>query len=211
MDRLPCRSTVPLALTRARPGPAPHAARGRLGSAMSRACRRRSNPSWRGTTWKWMWNTLWPAAAPFSCAIRIPGASNAFLHRARDALRGEDGGRERLGRQVEQVFGRRLRDDQHVAVGLRHDVHERERVLVLVHLVGRDLAAQDAREDVVAVVGHGRPSEHPRSREYSDRPAAGLTHIRPKDESRPTGRTPSPRARPAPARRRRARRPGDSG
>ena len=39
---------------------------------------------------------------------------------------------------------------------LRVDVVEGERVLVLVDLLARQLAAQDAREDVVAVVvGHG--------------------------------------------------------
>src|SRR3546814_7638692 len=38
--------------------------------------------------------------------------------------------------------------------GLRVDVVEGERVLVLVHRLVRDLAAQDAGEDVARIVGH---------------------------------------------------------
>ncbi len=63
---------------------------------------------------------------------------------------------ERIGRHVEHVPGRRLGDHQRVALTARHDVHEGEGVLILVDLVGGQLATQDLGEDVVRIVsGHG--------------------------------------------------------
>jgi hypothetical protein len=65
------------------------------------------DPRVRGRMWKWTWKTLCPAALPFSCASRMPGASNAFFDGPRDTLRREDRRGERFGRQVEQVLGGR--------------------------------------------------------------------------------------------------------
>ena len=45
-----------------------------------------------------------------------------------------------------------------MAIGLRHDVHDGDRVLVLIDLDGRDLAAQDLGEDVVGIIGGHRSS-----------------------------------------------------
>src|SRR5436853_303183 len=47
-----------------------------------------------------------------------------------------------------------LGDRQHMSRALRADVVESEDVRILVDLVAGDLAAQDAGEDIVAVVGH---------------------------------------------------------
>src|SRR5262245_30731919 len=47
-----------------------------------------------------------------------------------------------------------LRDDQEVDRRGRPDVVERQHVLVLVHLLRRDLAAHDLAEDAVCVAGH---------------------------------------------------------
>ena len=71
-------------------------------------------------------------------------------------------GRELGGAGVEHVARGRLGDHQHVPVAARHDVHEGQRVGVLVHFLRRQLAAQDLRKDVVVVVGHRRlPSRMP--------------------------------------------------
>ena len=45
-------------------------------------------------------------------------------------------------------------DHQDVGRALRADIVEGEDVCILINLVARDLAAQDAGEDIVAVVGH---------------------------------------------------------
>ena len=65
--------------------------------------------------------------------------------------------RELGGRDVEKVARRRLGNDQDVAVGARHDVHEGERDFVLGDAHARRLAAQDLGENVVGIVrlGHG--------------------------------------------------------
>jgi hypothetical protein len=62
------------------------------------------------------------------------------------------------GIDVEQVAGGRLRQHQRMSGSSRHDVEEGERLVVLVDLVARQLAAQDFREDVVLIIGrHGVP------------------------------------------------------
>ena len=60
---------------------------------------------------------------------------------------------------VEDVARRLFGDHEAVAVATRHDVHERERVVILVELVRGNLAAQDLGEDVgrIVGVGHGIP------------------------------------------------------
>src|SRR5271155_4066043 len=58
-----------------------------------------------------------------------------------------------LGEVVERdVFA--LGDHQNMRRGLRADIVECEDVFVLINLLARDFAAQDAGEDIVAVVGH---------------------------------------------------------
>src|ERR1700755_3504715 len=61
-----------------------------------------------------------------------------------------------VGRDIEDVAGRGLRNHQCVAGGARHDVEKRQHMVVLIDLVTGKLAAQDFREDVIGVVGgHG--------------------------------------------------------
>src|SRR5262245_38521511 len=65
-------------------------------------------------------------------------------------------GRSLLGKIVERdVFA--LRDHQHMRRTLRVDVPEGEDMRILIDLVARNLATQDAGEDVVAIVGHNSP------------------------------------------------------
>jgi len=56
--------------------------------------------------------------------------------------------------QIEQVLRRPFRNDQRVALRLRHHVHERQRVRVFEYFLRRHLAAQDPCKDVGRVVGH---------------------------------------------------------
>src|SRR5262245_34920184 len=97
-------------------------------------------------------------ALPGRSAVQLrdeyAGCVERLLDRTSDSLRGDSERRERLRGDLENGLGFGLRDDQRVAVRLRHQVHERERERILVHAVSRELAAQDARKDVVAVVGH---------------------------------------------------------
>ncbi|MNY35884.1 hypothetical protein D3C86_1703240 [compost metagenome] len=81
-------------------------------------------------------------------AVRLEG----LAHGTRHALRGLDRRRRAGLGQAEQVHCLLLRHDQRVAVGLRHDVHERDGVRVLVDLEAREFATQDAGEDVLVVV-----------------------------------------------------------
>ena len=61
-----------------------------------------------------------------------------------------------VGRDVEDVAGRGLRDHQRMAGRARHDVEKGQHVLVLIDLVAGEFAAQDLCEDVVGVIGgHG--------------------------------------------------------
>jgi hypothetical protein len=83
-----------------------------------------------------------------------PGGENAFLMARATFLRGAHGRRDGLRRRRENVLAGGFRHDQRMALGLRHDVHEGERVRILIHLVAGDLAADDAGEDVVVVVSH---------------------------------------------------------
>ena len=53
------------------------------------------------------------------------------LYRCSNVLRGAHTRSGTLWRQVEQSFGRLPRDHERMSLGLRHEVHERERVLVL--------------------------------------------------------------------------------
>ena len=63
---------------------------------------------------------------------------------------------ERVGLDLQQGPGRRgLRYDQDMALGLREHVHEGQHMLVFPDPYGRDLAAQDLREDVFGVIGRG--------------------------------------------------------
>ena len=103
-----------------------------------------------------MWNTLWPAPSPFSCAIRMPGGSNAFLTARAMRCVVRMVAASDVGVQVEEVLGLGLRNHQRVARRLWHHVHERQRLRVLVQLVRWNLASQDSREYVALVVGHGR-------------------------------------------------------
>src|SRR5258708_2970134 len=66
-----------------------------------------------------------------------------------------------VGRDVEDIAGRGLWDHQRMAGGTRHDVEERQHVLVLIDLVAGKLAAQDFCKDIVGVIGgHGGGSSN---------------------------------------------------
>ena len=52
----------------------------------------------------------------------------------------------------EQVAGGRFGDDQAMALRFRHDVHDGERLVVLIKLYGRNFAADDLGENVAVVV-----------------------------------------------------------
>jgi hypothetical protein len=56
-------------------------------------------------------------------------------------------------RHVEKVHRILFRDHQCVSLGLRHYIHESQRVLVLVDLVARNFSAQNFRENIVRAVG----------------------------------------------------------
>src|SRR5438445_2187051 len=61
-----------------------------------------------------------------------------------------------VGRDVEDVAGGDLRDHERMARRTRHDVEERQHVVVFIDLVAGKLAAQDFCEGVVSVIGgHG--------------------------------------------------------
>ena len=67
---------------------------------------------------------------------------------------------EILRLDIEDVAGRRLRDNQRVAGRARHDVEKGQHVVVLIDLVAGEFAAQDLCEDVVGVIGgHGGSSD----------------------------------------------------
>ena len=109
-------------------------------------------PSLRGMTWTWRWNTTWPPALSLNCCSVTPSAPNRLDADLGDPLRDLHHVGEVVGRDVEDVARRRFRDDQRVAGRARHDVEEGERLVVLVDLVARNLAAQDLGEDVALVV-----------------------------------------------------------
>ena len=88
---------------------------------------------------------------------RHPVGAESRFHRTRDFLHHGGHAREYLRVGVEQIARRLLRHDQRVPRRPRHDIHEHERICVLVDLVGGDFAAQDFGEDVAVVVGHARP------------------------------------------------------
>ena len=64
--------------------------------------------------------------------------------------------RQIVGRDVENGAGRGFGNDQGVARRPRHDVEKRKSLVVLVHLMGRQLAAQDLGEDVGGIVARHR-------------------------------------------------------
>ena len=85
-----------------------------------------------------------------------PVAAQALLHPAREALGASRGAGEVVQVDVVQVPGVPPRDHQRVAAGPRVDVHECDRVLVLVHQLRRDLAGEDLAEETVVV--HSQPA-----------------------------------------------------
>lgn len=76
-----------------------------------------------------------------------------FLRRARDLRDDGDRLRQRIVRGIEHIAARRLRDDQAMALRLRHDVHDDHGVVILVNLDRRDLAPDHLGEDVAVVIG----------------------------------------------------------
>ncbi len=93
-----------------------------------------------------------------ACVIVTPSLPSAPLTRPAMSLRRLRHGRDvgRIG--AVDVVGVGSRDHEHVAVGGREDVEERDGSLVLVDALGRHGPGDDAAEDAVAhgVAGYGR-------------------------------------------------------
>ena len=73
-----------------------------------------------------------------------------------------DFGVGRRGGKVGQRNVAAAGNNQHVRVGARRDIGERNRVGVLLNKLGRYLPTQNAREDVAVVVGAGSGNGHGR-------------------------------------------------
>jgi hypothetical protein len=110
---------------------------------------------------------------PRRCAVELrdddPVRFQGRRRRLRHALHALHQRPAPLRRQFQEVArAHTLRDHQRVPARLREDVHERQRLVVLEHLHGGKVAAEDFREDVVVVVdavkAHGRCSAYPRKR-----------------------------------------------
>ena len=105
------------------------------------------SPFWRGTTCRWMWNTLWNAALPSLMAMLLPSACSPDCRAAlgdamADARQAGDGVRRRIG----QVDGVALGDHQGVAAGERADVEDGQVVVVLVDPDRGSLTGDDGAE-----------------------------------------------------------------
>jgi len=157
---------------------------------MSRACSRRSTLA-RGTTWKMNVEDALPAGAPLSCAIRMR-ERRTLLHGARHALRREDGRRERVCGRSNRFSAATFRDHERVSIGLRHRVHEGERVLVLADLCA-GISPRRMRAKMLLRRRHAPSSVRPRFPEYSERSAAGRRAIRPKMSQRAAAARPARR------------------
>ena len=100
------------------------------------------------------WKTVCQAAGSQRVQQVDPVAAERVAHAQRQPLGRRDGVREVLVRRVVEVPRVVARDHERVAARPRVDVHERDRVLVLLDDLGGQLARHDLAED--AVVGHGR-------------------------------------------------------
>src|SRR6185503_9061346 len=68
-----------------------------------------------------------------------------------------------VGLDVEQVAGRRFRQHQRVSWRARHDVEERQHLVILVDLVTGQLATQNFSENVLRVVARHESLLHRQS------------------------------------------------
>ena len=105
---------------------------------------------------------LLPAVNPHVGQHAIPGRLQAKLlgYAPHGAI---EPGNLRIGgasREIRQCDVGAAGDDERVGRRLRSDVVERDRPLVLVDAIGRDLAAQEFGEDVVWVVRAGAADGH---------------------------------------------------
>jgi hypothetical protein len=82
-------------------------------------------------------------------AIRVEGVLCGDCH----SLDGGDEGAKRCRIGVQNVAGSGLRNHQDMAFRLRHDIHERKDIVVLIDLVGGNFAAQNLGKDIVGVIG----------------------------------------------------------
>jgi hypothetical protein len=100
--------------------------------------------------WKWTCITAWWAEAPLFWSTLYGSGAGGLEHRAAEPRQHPADRRGRLVRQLVELGLGLLRDHQRMPQGQRVDVQERQHVLVLVHLVAGDLAAQDLAEDGLA-------------------------------------------------------------
>jgi len=106
--------------------------------------------------WKCRWNTVWATGGLVILKDGDPIRCERFLDGTRDVLHARDELPEHLGIGVENIPGRGFWQHQHMTVGLRHDVHEGKRHIVLIDLETRHFTAQDFRENICFVIGRRR-------------------------------------------------------
>src|SRR5258707_3932950 len=83
--------------------------------------------------------------------------------------------REVVCADVEDVAGRRFRENQRMAWRARHDVEERERFVVFIDLVAGQLATQNFGEDIVwVVIRHRLPQIISAAHNAGQKPVSGF-------------------------------------
>jgi hypothetical protein len=92
----------------------------------------------------------------------------ALPDRLGHAVNGSPHGDSVVLREVPDIFGVSLRDDQQMTVRGRFDVHERHSALVLVEELGRGLSGHDGAEH--ATLRHGSVSFHTSGRAQEKTP-----------------------------------------
>jgi len=95
-----------------------------------------------------------PRFRPIELHQHDPLGAQAFFHGVAHLAHCAHAGSCALIGQLEDRGGGLLGDHQRMAIGLGHDVHEAQGVLIFIDLEAGDLAAQDLGKDVVGVVGH---------------------------------------------------------
>src|SRR5271166_3449268 len=92
------------------------------------------------------------AAGAFIELLNRDAVGRESLHaRLGDLLRHPDDVSEIVGKNVENVARRRLRQHERMTGSARHDIKKGEGLVVFVDLVARQFAAQNLREDIVWV------------------------------------------------------------
>ena len=88
----------------------------------------------------WKWNTVCHAAGPQRVDQVHAGSAEPIADAERQALSGRGDGGQLVGLDLPEVGGVPLRDHQRVSAGGRRDVHEGERLLVLVTMISAGIS-----------------------------------------------------------------------